>query len=87
MYYVQGMMEIIQQQETEHTKIGRLNRELNSDFLLAGKRANHYTTEDIPTSCVQIGLITLLVTDKLCKIIILCSVMASTSARQADRGF
>ena len=32
-------------------------------FCLPGRRANHYSTEDVPTSCVQIALITLLVTD------------------------
>ena len=30
---------------------------------LPGRCANHYTTEDVPTLCVQIALITLLVND------------------------
>ena len=32
-------------------------------FCLPGRRANHYTTEDVPTSRDQIALVTLLVTD------------------------
>ena len=40
--------EIISQQETKHTKIGRLNRESNLEpsICLPGRRASHYTTED-----------------------------------------
>ena len=62
MDYVQGMMQIMKLQ-TKYTKISRLDWELNLGPSACRAATNHYTTEDVPTLCVQIAPIALLVTD------------------------
>ena len=57
MHYVQGMMYIIKKSETGYIKFGRLDRESNlgPSACRADVLTTHYTTENMPTSCVQIA--------------------------------